>query len=890
MNVILVYMLVVFHSVNLSRTENGSLPCGPGDSCKCKNRHEIEWSDQNCQVDRSCKYEMECSNQNYQLRTICKYINDTTDFNITALRLVPFLNTLFQGKLVPGDFLGCQDLKELYLYGNNILYVQNDTFSNLQHLLTLDLSYTDVEVYDGKAIYFPPTLKYLSLIGNYHLYSEFSYLSYPGLSNLVNLQILLIDGIPLKAFPTGYRSLVKLTNITMSGLVGEFCNITAITSDTFINVPYVQNLDISKCNIKNIDAFGFGHLTHLEKLDLSFNMDLGFSPLTNITFGLQYTNISILNISKLHTTFGLTTQILVNDICFLQNTSLKEIDVSYNRIGRFDENVLNIFPKSLLVLHMDYNRLSFAPYVLQFGCLENLTELYVSHQGDLQTPLLFYSERYGVNDRTNCQTGDRCLSIINEKRKTTGHQICPYFEPDQIISLAFLPHYPPKLKKIVFAHVGLGTNIFKGLSAHFNDKVEYIDISSNTLDSWTGTIDSAGNLSYVDLSKNYCSVVNKKFFQAGKGSFQVLQLHNNYLGLALLDEINGPYIFNNLSMLKTLNLSFNVISYIPAQLFFQCHNLTTLDLSVNNIEHLTFDVSSLTSLLHLFLHDNSIDTLPDEILERLESNSKNKETPFTIDIRNNRIVVDCERRTFLHWLVNHKNNMIGFEEYKFVSEDGELLTPQEFMEAVFHLDRKCYSYTLIIVICVICITVFFTIVCGAIAYKNRWNIRYILRDAKIKHFKYQSIYRGNEYQYTHDIFLSYANKNSEFILNQLYPFLKEKGIRVCLHDKDFLPGDNIADNILDAIRNSRITLAVLSNDYVRSKWCVYEFNMARMESIYDRYGTSCLCLMVYENVPTNKLSNEMLQWLRTNTYLEYTRDEQGDNDFWNRLKMTLGID
>ncbi|KAL4233214.1 Toll-like receptor 1 [Mactra antiquata] len=827
---------------------------------------------------------MECSDQDYQLHTICKYINDTTYFDIIALRVSSLIKSLF-----PEDFLGCQNLMELYLDGNEIFSVQNDTFYDLKHLLVLDLTYNYIDVYDDKTIYFPPTLKYLSLIGNYQRDSHFSNLCYPDLSNLVNLQVLLIDGIPLKAFPTGYRSLVELTNITMSGFWG-FCNISAITYDTFINVPYVQNLDISACLIKKVDAFGFGHLAHLEKLDLSYNMQLGFSPLSNITFGLQYTNISILNISKLHSIVGLTTVILVKDIYFLQNTSLKEIDISRNRLGSFDKNVLFFLPKSLVSLRLEYNKLAYQPYVLQFGCLVNLTEIYVSHQYPSFSPFYGDTEGFGFDDSTtDTDTDDICPPNLTDQKEETN-QDCPCFKPNETITSAkHRPHYPPKLKNISMAGCSLTAEAVLAYRS-FNTELEYIDASSNTLEKLTGTFKSEINLKYLDLSKNYCSHIDKDFFQFANLSLEILQLHNNYLGLALLDKSHGPYIFNNLSMLKSLNLSFNVISYLPKNSFFQCQNLTTLDLSFNNIQQLTFDVSSLTNLLHLIIRNNFIDTLPDELLERLHLNSKNKGTQFTIDMRNNRIVVDCERSTFLHWIVNHKDNMIGFDEYNFVSEDGVGLTPQEFMKAVFYLDKMCYSYTLIIVICVICITAFLTLVCGAIIYNNRWKIRYVLRNAKIKHFKYQSIYRGNECQYTHDVFLSYANDNSEFIRNQLYPFLKEKGLRVCMHEKDFIPGNNIADNILDAISNSRITLAVLSNDYVSSKWCMYEFNMARMESIYDRYGTSCLCLLLYENVPTNKISDEMLHWLHTNTYLEYKRDEQGDISFWESLEMALGID
>ena len=47
----------------------------------------------------------------------------------------------------------------------------------------------------------------------------------------------------------------------------------------------------------------------------------------------------------------------------------------------------------------------------------------------------------------------------------------------------------------------------------------------------------------------------------------------------------------------------------------------------------------------------------------------------------------------------------------------------------------------------------------------------------------------------------------------------------------FSPGNYIAENILHAIRNSKKIVIVLSNDFLDSNRCMYEFNTARMESI-----------------------------------------------------------
>jgi hypothetical protein len=44
---------------------------------------------------------------------------------------------------------------------------------------------------------------------------------------------------------------------------------------------------------------------------------------------------------------------------------------------------------------------------------------------------------------------------------------------------------------------------------------------------------------------------------------------------------------------------------------------------------------------------------------------------------------------------------------------------------------------------------------------------------------------------------------------------------------------------------------------------------------------------MYEDVSHRNLPVEMMDWIRTNTYLEYTNDEQGLQLFWENLFEAL---
>ena len=66
----------------------------------------------------------------------------------------------------------------------------------------------------------------------------------------------------------------------------------------------------------------------------------------------------------------------------------------------------------------------------------------------------------------------------------------------------------------------------------------------------------------------------------------------------------------------------------------------------------------------------------------------------------------------------------------------------------------------------------------------------------------------------------------------------------------------ISDNIVNAIHQSRWTLCVLSSHFFDSYWCMYELNMARMESIYSRKGSHILCLVILNKTGVPKYSFE----------------------------------
>ncbi|XP_052228923.1 toll-like receptor 4 [Dreissena polymorpha] len=220
--------------------------------------------------------------------------------------------------------------------------------------------------------------------------------------------------------------------------------------------------------------------------------------------------------------------------------------------------------------------------------------------------------------------------------------------------------------------------------------------------------------------------------------------------------------------------------------------------------------------------------------------------------------------------------------------DGRSMDVKWFKNEISHLESNCRSYTLLIVLCCIVISSALATVAGGMIYRHRWKLRYLLFMSRKRFFGYRRLpdYTLIE-NYRFDAFISYAEDNFRFILDEVIPTLETGNVSLCLHQRDFLPGNAISDNIIHAIQSSRKTIVILSEAFLRSKWCMYEFNMARMESIYSREDNVCLVIVMLEQVPHDKMPLEMLRWIQENSYIEYTPEQDGNIMFWENLKLAM---
>ncbi|KAK1888299.1 Toll-like receptor 2 type-1 [Dissostichus eleginoides] len=122
------------------------------------------------------------------------------------------------------------------------------------------------------------------------------------------------------------------------------------------------------------------------------------------------------------------------------------------------------------------------------------------------------------------------------------------------------------------------------------------------------------------------------------------------------------------------------------------------------------------------------------------------------------------------------------------------------------------------------------------------------------------------------VFISYSSTDHQWT-HCLIEQLEACGLQVCYHERDFLPGRTVLENMSDCIQESQKVLLVLSPEFVRSRWCLLEANMSLFRDCLERKPIVPVLLEPGVSVPLH---------LCHLTYLE-----ANDPDFKNKLLKVL---
>ncbi|XP_013415453.1 toll-like receptor 13 [Lingula anatina] len=388
---------------------------------------------------------------------------------------------------------------------------------------------------------------------------------------------------------------------------------------------------------------------------------------------------------------------------------------------------------------------------------------------------------------------------------------------------------------------------------------------------------ASSSLIYLDISVNkYIFYSNSYDFFSKSPNLQVLYLHNNQLNN--LNSTALETMFRNLTQLRKLYIQNTGLSFLPPNVFVNNGMMSELQLQSNFLS--TWDpivFQPLLSLRKLFMDHNNIRILnetsfPQFIWDNLTD----------LNLAGNPFSCTCENLWFRNWIQSTNVKLLQLHAY--LCYEPKKLSKSPFLD--WHPTKaQCTPLPAWVIASAIGVpTLLFLALVIVVSHRYRWYIRYWCFTLRSRYKRLEPFEDNGTYVF--DAFVSYNCHDRPWVIQRLLPKLEyDAGFKLCLHDRDFIVGHDIVDNIVDGIDVSRKTILVLSNNFAQSQWCQLELTMAQ-HKLFDE-NKDILVLILLEDIKPENLSNRLTLLLRKQTYIEWPSEEEGQDLFWERVKAAL---
>ena len=487
---------------------------------------------------------------------------------------------------------------ELYLQKDYIGPFLNNTVNRLLKLEVLDLSYNKINFLQSGVFRYMEQLKKLNLRGNMltyiddDIFQDNRKLEYLDLSH--NLFRFLPDSAVrflsnLNMFNISYNNLVfaklgvrfqvttKLRVIDFSGNDFGFISADDLDILTGWESRVAKVLNFSNCNLRVVDPEAIICVKNLEYINLSHNVNLELSNLTEFMKAAQEVNLRKLDLSYTNLSYKINVADLTSDN--LGGLSIEELYLAGNGFREINEHALN---------YLNLKRLDFS-----HNNISSLTGALAQHN-NLRYLDLSQNAISSVNESFK-------NNLVNIETLLLSHN---QFSEDSGLDLSVAVH---------LTDLDLSYNKFNLFSIPREMvKLEVINLAGNKIKTLNDNEPLYGLESLVDLdlTKNELTTLVAFMFRDSPSLMHAQFSRNKIGGISHQAFVpNCPKIldlsYNNITNLRHLgwndidiiDLSHNKISHMEPQTFYFLDSLQKLYLNDNNIS--SMDVGLLTHVSNL---------------------------------------------------------------------------------------------------------------------------------------------------------------------------------------------------------------------------------------------------------------------------------------------------
>ena len=283
-------------------------------------------------------------------------------------------------------------------------------------------------------------------------------------------------------------------------------------------------------------------------------------------------------------------------------------------------------------------------------------------------------------------------------------------------------------------------------------------------------------------------------------------------------------------------------------------NASILDVSYCNLVAVTDATwQALANIETVFLHDNQLTSLPN-------SATKIRFAVQELTLCNNKWSCSCDNSQLKDQLQFIQSSLRRSDEIFCntpVRLHGKVILRLTNDEFCIDPAMKVLAITLssvgacLLLLTIVCVSLYRC----RVKIHSTWNIHPFDRDeCDGEHMEY-------------DVFICCAIDASRFA-REILNFLENESYKGCYHLRDFMPGALIDDNICQAITTSKRTLCILSSDFIRSPYCMREFELASHRNSILGKKRLIMAVLQFPDLGGEGISASLKQYVSSHTYLD----------------------
>ncbi|NP_001159573.1 toll-like receptor 1 precursor [Oncorhynchus mykiss] len=710
-----------------------------------------------------------------------------------------------------------------------------------------------------------------------------------------------------------------------------------IDPETFHPTPLLESLDLSHNQLQNLSDQRYLLLAlNLRDLDLTFNMfhtmTLGveFHSLTKLErLGLGAKIIRVedfINITDVHLQ---TLTLRLENLTAYDSGSLSDVQAEKVSIGLTNKPTdRNLIADALLMFNevelmgMNINGLV-ASYVVELvkeRRAVNTTHLYLTNMAITWKHLTNTINAVFESPIIHLSTSDVAIHIppvSDTPGRNTSHTksfsarragvvsfffslevLCNFFINMPVERLAMTetsiihmtcPKLPSGILQLDFSDCALADTVFSRVE-------QQITVECTTLNKVNILVLRGNNLrSLQTLSKRVQNMISLRHLDLSLNSLvysgQECHWPPNIVHLNLSSNGLSESVFSCLpNGTVSLDLQNNQISTVPETLL-ALDSLLALDLSANRLRDLPV-CAGFPHLKYLLLRENSLHAPSVRVLETCP-------VLQVLDASRNPFTCTCGLRGFsdlgagtglgsghpaiqlLHWPGAYRCSYP--EAWRNSTLEGFQIPEISCNVGLLAMAILCPAVAVIIVMVTLCHHL-----------DIPWYLGMIRQWTRAKHRARTQQVRPEELEgVVFHPFVSSTQPDADWVKGQLLPNLEGSGggLHICRHERDFVPGKTIVENIIQCVERSRRCVFVLSRHFVRSEWCPYELYFASHQRLTR--GSDSVILVLLEPLPQYMIPSKYYQlkaMMGRHTYLEWPQDRGKHRLFWANLRAALQAD